>query len=287
MDIKRGKLLAENRSKDKNSLIVGVTTCDKNTEYFKLCYESLLRQEGNFNIKIVVIDFSENPSEGIVEEMGLGPATYVFRPKAGFCSNLNYLFSLALLAGFDYVGYVNDDVILPGDFFKNGVELVSALPVRSFVAGVQQETNEVSIPPVELAKMDFPKPEKMFQKIETLQGKWGDFSAWVTSVDLIKAVGNMDEAFDPVGLIADNDYLWRIRRLDCAPIRSYMMPYLHAKGVTQRSYRPNFPYDAVGVENRTYFKEKWGTDPYSGLRTAPFEQPFNKDSDYEEGKNGI
>jgi GT2 family glycosyltransferase len=123
-------------------------------------------------------------------------------------------------------------------------------------------------------------PHKEYREQETvdLQGQWGDFSAWVAPLKVLNQVGSLDVAFDPTGMIADNDYLLRIRNAGYGTWRSYMMPFLHAKGVTQRPLRPGFPKDEIGIKARLYFKRKWGVDPYAG-KPALFDRPFGGELD--------
>ena len=248
-----------------------ITTSGKNAEYCELAVKSVLEQDTGRKIVTVVLDFSGESDRFLF----LGErCLYVDRKGCGFCSNINYGIGIAALVGADYYLYLNDDVILPKHFVDTAIDILGDLDT-GFVSGVQQVCENDKIGIEEFKKLEMPKSIPAMVEIDDLQGKWGDFSAWMMRLQTIMDVGSMDCYFDPVGIIADNDYLLRIRKRGYKAYRNYAMSYLHAKGVTQREYRPGWPQDDVLKRARLYYAQKWGVDPYTGRTEQIYEREFN------------
>jgi len=253
---------------------VVITTRSRNLPYYAVGYPSVLDNRGDFSLHTVVTDFSGH-REMALEALVPADHVYTHRPGAGFCSNVNTGMFIALGIGADYFGHVNDDARLPPDFFQNAIKTLEMAPDVGFVGGVQQITDEVCISPERFASWPIQEGVRGARdEIDDLLGRWGDFSAWLVKREVLLAVGELDEAFDPVGIMADNDWIWRIRRAGYRAFRDYGMPYVHAKGVTQRPLRPEWPNDSVGNANAVYFRKKWGTEPREALKEARFADPF-------------
>jgi GT2 family glycosyltransferase len=248
-----------------------ITSSGKNADYCKLALDSLLAQDCNERIVATVVDFSNQPDKF---EFAQHKANYSNREGCGFCSNVNYGMGMATLLGAEYYLYINDDVRLPVHFVRRGIETLQCNDV-GFVSGVQQTTDLVQIPANCLKDLHFPNGADVTVPIDDLMGKWGDFSAWIARTDVMIKVGGMDMFYDPVGIIADNDYVLRLRKAGFRPARDYGMMYLHAKGVTQREHRPGWPNDEVLNRARTYFRQKWGVDPYTGNISDVYEREFD------------
>lgn len=259
-------------------IMFAITTCDENYDYFELTYASFLRNNISDELVIMVIDFSDEESERI-RNLVKSPNMYVSRSGQGLCNNLNFGITMALWLNYDYFGYSNDDVIVMPDFFSRGLEFLGANDKAGFVGGVQQETNAVTIPAAVLKNLKMPMPTNRVEKIDDLKGKWGDFSAWLAKTKVIRDVRYLDEEFDPVGIMADNDWLLRLRMAGWECWRSYLMRFLHGKGITQRKHRPGWPNDPVTKKSRAYYIAKWGTDCWSDEKEPLFDKPFNKEPD--------
>lgn len=253
-----------------------ITTYDENYEYFKLAMESLLGNKTNEEVVIFVVDFSREGSKEI-GDLVCKPHVYVNRSGKGFCNNINFGITMALWLGYDYFAYFNDDVMVQPDFFDKGVEFLNHNDKIGFVSGVQQETNAITIRASVLKNLKMPMSLDRSELIDDLRGKWGDFSAWIAKTEAIRSVRYLDEELDPVGIIADNDWLLRLRLAGWQCWRNYKMRFLHAKGITQRKHRPGWPNDEVTIKARTYYISKWGTDPWSDAKRPLFDKPFNRD----------
>lgn len=240
-------------------ICVIITSSAKNSAYCALAIDTLLSQDSPMKKFINVLDFSGQAEEF---EFLKGRAYYANRKGKGFCANVNHGIGTSALTGADYMLYINDDVRLPPHFISRALFTLSDRKV-GFVSGVQQTTDLVCIPADCFGELQFPKSVDVTDNIDDLMGKWGDFSAWMADVSFLTRVGALDERFDPVGILADNDYLLRARNAGYVPKRDYGMMYLHAKGVTQRQYRPGWPNDKVLVKAKKYFMKKWGIDPYA------------------------
>lgn len=262
-------------------VLISITTRYDSANYFGLCYPSVLANVGDFELTIMVLDYGVEKTAMFQNAAKHNKQTiYTHRPNAGFCSNINFSIAMGLFLGYDYIGHVNDDAILPSNFVHEGLKLLDNPPdVRAigFVGGVQQDcdTSEISISDMTL--MQFDPAQDRDEMIDDITGKWGDFSAWIAKSGALKDTGKLDEAFDPTGILADNDYLIRMRKAGWEPYRNYRMPYLHAKGVTQRKYREGWPNDEVSQKNVAYFIGKWGTHPWQGARETLYDTPFGKE----------
>lgn len=264
----------------KNKLLLNITTCDKNISYLKNLIDSLMENTFKIPTVILILDYSKN-SEAVtkfLEPLNIEKENlkfiYLHRPDSGFCRNINTTIALAYLTDVKYVGHMNDDIIISENTINKLLNRIKNDIV--FCSGVQQEGSEVQISSEDLKKIKFPKNEDRIEVIKDTKGKWGDFSLWIAKQEVLRKVGKLDEAFDPVGILADNDMLFRLRKTGYKAVRDYNVRYLHAKGVTQRTYREGFPKDKVLMKARIHFFNKWNMDVYSGDEGNSFEFPFNK-----------
>lgn len=263
---------------DRMKISTIIATRNENYNFFKLAYDSARKAGCNKGEnKIYVFDFtSKYSSHGdkiskIVESQDL----FLKRPGEGFCSNYSFGMALANLGGYEYICCLNDDLIIPPNFLHNAVEFLEEQKGAGFVGGVQQWCKEVQISPERLIEMPMPAGYKVAAEFTDLRGVWGDFSAFVIRREAMRDTGHLDSNFDPTGILADNDWLLRMRKAGWETWRCNNMRYLHGKGITQREFRPNFPYDDVGIKNRAYFIQKWGCDPYGDQDCKTYDKPFD------------
>lgn len=261
-------------------ILLTITTCAENIDYLKLSLPAAMANETKHEFVIFVLDFSSEETEEI-KAMVPRPHVYVHRSGKGFCNNLNYGIAMGLWLSYDYIAHVNDDAVIPPYFIDEGVNFLEENWNAAFVAGVQQTSNGgVRYSAEELSRMMMPPQIDVSMKISNLKMKWGDFSAWIAKAMAVKDIRYLDEVFDPVGIMADNDWVWRLRRANWECYRNFRMSYLHAKGVTQRRYRPGWPNDEVTKKVRNYFIAKWGVDAWSNATEAEFDMPFNRKEEW-------
>jgi hypothetical protein len=230
-----------------------VTTTNANLPYLKRCVESIKTATED---EITVIDFSKT---NILYHQWRDPlfknVNYVFRSLSGLGSNQNF-FLKSLIGTTYHFAYFNDDVIIHPEFLKNAEERLK--DEVGFIGGVPNkgpwcQTLDYAI---------VPEPTDQEEEIRDLRLLNWEGSAFVLSSDALTVLYGydgywFDERFDPTGYIADADFIARIQLMGYQAIRSWNLPFWHAKGITQILYRVPGTKDMVRERALGILRNKW------------------------------
>jgi hypothetical protein len=230
-----------------------------------------IQQYTDAEINLLVFDFSEEPERNI----GLPSwATRLCLANYGFTDNFNVARNSALVYDYGYLCFFNDDVILHEKFLDNAVFYLENNPDVGFLGGSSQQGgwNEKPNPQA------IPEPMFDFEDLNDLSRLNWEFSACVIRADALRDTGPMDRMFSlKIGLCADNDYLYRMRKMGWRTVRSAWSTFYHMKAMTQSKFRnPLDPNDPHRLRSIQWMSLKWGVDIRMGMiSVAAFSTPFN------------
>jgi hypothetical protein len=258
-------------------VLVAVTTYAPNLDLFWAFESSLnrarwyMQQHTEAEINLIVLDFS-SPQQ---EDFSLPSwATRLILPDYGFPDNFNIAKNVALVDDYHYLCFCNDDIILHEKFLDNAIYYLDNNPDVGFLGGASQRGvwNE------RLDPQKVPSPTFSFEDLNDLSRLNWEFSACVIREEALRDTGDFDRMFSPkIGLCADNDYLYRMRRMGWRTVRSEWSTFFHAKAMTQAKLRnPMDPHDPHRLRAVHWMYLKWGVDIRMGMIVkAAFHEPFN------------
>jgi hypothetical protein len=258
-------------------ILVGIPTCQANEEYFRAALSSLnrarkyLRDNEDVEVNLIVFDFTDKEYEAL---SGPSWSNRLYLRGYGFCDNFNVARQIALTMGYDYLCFLNDDVVIHEKFLDNGIFIFENNPDIGFLGGHSQQGgwNEpyINVTP--------PEPNLEIVDLSSLARLNWEFSACLVRAEALRDTGPMDRMFSPkVGLCSDNDFLYRMRRVGWRTVRSYFSTFWHSKARSQSKLRnPLDMHDPHRLRAVTWLFWKWGVDIRDeGMKALAFTEPFN------------
>lgn len=265
----RTKVLISVFSSDNNIYFLDPLLNDLNSQILEL--------EKYYFFSVYVIDFSDTEDKALdyiteyrKRENHL-PVTLVWRKNQGFCQNFNMMSTVAKVGSFNYYICLNDDIRLHDTFLKNIIDRFYATKNVGFIGGTSQKGGWLENP----ENMLIPKPFDKLVELNSLTRLHWEYSACGFPVDVLKLVGEMDCLFSPkLGLVSDNDYLYRIRLHGLKTYRDHNVTFWHSKARSQSLLRDPWGSDPEMQRAKYYMKLKWnyGMDDN---KEKIFERPFN------------
>lgn len=258
-------------------ILCGIPTHKANEECFLAALSSFnhareyMKKYTEVEINLLVFDFSDPQ----IDLMTLPSwATRLCLPNYGFCDNFNIGRNVTLVDGCDYFFFFNDDIILHEKFLDNTIFYLENNPDVGFLGGSSQQGGWKE----PFNPQAIPEPIFDFEDIVSLSRLNWEFSAGCFRKEALREVGEMDPMFSPrLGLISDNDYLYRLRRLGWRTVRSSWSTFFHGKACTQSKFRdPLDPHDPHRLRGIQWMNLKWGVDiRMGGVAALAFTEPFN------------
>jgi hypothetical protein len=259
-------------------ILVGIPTCKANEGYFWKALSSLnrarayMKENMDVEVNLLMFDFSDPQKDQIATLPSW--ATRLCLSGYGFTDNFNVARNVALTHNYDYLCFLNDDVIIHKKFLDNGIFILENNPDIGFLGGHSQqggwnEKYENTIPP---------EPILEIVDLSSLARLNWEFSACIVRAEALRETGPMDRMFSPkIGLCSDNDFLYRMRRVGWRTVRSYFSTFWHSKARSQSKLRnPMDPHDPHRLRAVRYMFLKWGVDIRDeGNKRIAFTEPFN------------
>ncbi len=271
-------------------ILTAVFTSDKNKDFFETCYSHYVISKSKMVsiasetiLDLYVINFSIEEIEKFnlakVNRMAYyhSPNTmYVYRPNSGFCDNFNLAREMTIKGNYDYLVYMNDDAAIHEDFILNGINFLKENKDVGFAGGLSQKGGWLE----DLKKLKILSPKNLIVELVNIRRLHWEFSACIIPVETLEKTGEMDSMFSPkLGLLSDNDYLLRIRRLGLRTVRNHNMTFWHGKGWSQYELRNPIGHDPHRERAVKFFKLKWGNElsDINGpvITRTVFDKPFN------------